>query len=128
MGRFASIGSSTAVALALVLVPDVIDLQPVAFVVVAGITIGNTMPSTVLAVDLVVRRRGTRGCELEGLLALGFDAAGAANQLAADTARTALDSPQIERTKVVGLIALPGAMTGCCSPGSMPSTPSSSSS
>ena len=107
----ASIGGSTAVALALVLLPDVIDPQPVAFVVVAGITIGNTMPSTVLAVDLVVRSAHDRRSELEGLLALGFDASGAARRLAADTARTAL-TPQIERTKVVGLIALPGAMTG----------------
>ena len=107
----ASIGGSTAVALALVLIPDVINPEPVSFVVVAGITIGNTMPSTVLAVDLVVRYARDRRLELEGLLALGFDANGASRHLAADTARTAL-IPQIERTKVVGLIALPGAMTG----------------
>lgn len=108
---FASIGGSTAVALALVLLPDVIEPVPVSFVVIAGITIGNTMPSTVLAVDLVNRYARERRLELEGLLALGFDAKGASRQLSADTARTAL-IPQIERTKAVGLIALPGAMTG----------------
>ncbi len=107
----AAIAGSTGISLALLLLPDVLPVEPVTFVVIAGITIGNTMPSTVLAVDLVVRHARDRRLELEGLLALGFDARGTTRYLVANTARTAL-IPQIERTKVVGLIALPGAMTG----------------
>jgi putative ABC transport system permease protein len=69
------------------------------------------MPSTVLglnqAVDLAVDRPG----EIEAALALGFDRIQVGAFLAPRAARAAL-IPQIERTKVVGLIALPGAMTG----------------
>ena len=108
---FASIAASTGISLALLLIPDVLPAEPVTFVVVAGITIGNTMPSTVLAVDLVTRYARDHRLALEGLLSLGFDAKGTTRFMVGETARTAL-IPQIERTKVVGLIALPGAMTG----------------
>ena len=104
-------GSAGGVALALVFIPDIIEVDPVMLVVVAGITIGNTLPATVLAVHRIQQYVADHRLELEGLLGLGFDARGAARYLVADTARTAL-IPQIERTKVVGLIALPGAMTG----------------
>jgi putative ABC transport system permease protein len=106
-----AIGSAGAVALGLVFVPDIIEPEPVMLVVVAGITIGNTMPGTVLAVHRLQQYVIEHRLELEGLLALGFDVRGATRYLVSDTAKTAL-IPQIERTKVVGLIALPGAMTG----------------
>ena len=106
-----AVGAAAAVALGLIFLPDVIDPEPVMLVVVAGITIGNTMPGTVLAVHRLQQYAVDHRLELEGLLALGFDVKGATRFMIADTARTAL-IPQIERTKVAGLIALPGAMTG----------------
>lgn len=108
---FLAIGGSAAVALAVVFGFQILELTPVTVVVTAGITIGNTMPSTVLASDLVVRYLQDNRLQIEGLLALGFGEKGASQFLVRTTARTAL-IPQIERTKVVGLIALPGAMTG----------------
>ncbi len=108
---FLAIGGSAAVALAVVFGFQILDLTPVTVVVTAGITIGNTMPSTVLASDLVVSYLQDNRLQIEGLLSLGFDERGASQFLVRTTARTAL-IPQIERTKVVGLIALPGAMTG----------------
>ncbi len=45
------------------------------------------------------------------MLALGFSRPQVSKMVGAIVARSAL-IPQIERTKVVGLIALPGAMTG----------------
>lgn len=107
----AAIGGATAVGLAIVFLPAIIEPEPVNFVVISGITIGNTLSGTVLAGRHVRRYASDNRAELEGLLALGFDPRGAARFLVTDTARTAL-IPQIERTKVVGLIALPGAMTG----------------
>ncbi len=107
----AAIGASSLAALALVFGLRIFEFAPITLVVIAGITIGNTMPSTILAVDRAVAYvRGNR-LQIEGLLALGFDGRGATRFLVQQTARTAL-IPQIERTKVVGLIALPGAMTG----------------
>jgi len=107
----AAIAASTGIALAIVFGSQVFDLEPVIVVVVAGITIGNTLPGTVLAVDRSAAYLSDNRTQIEGLLALGFDGKGATRFMVRDTARLAL-TPQIERTKVVGLIALPGAMTG----------------
>ena len=89
----------------------VIDYSPVSLVVVAGITIGNAVPSAVLGVNRSVDSCRDRIGDLEALLSLGLDRPQIVRFLAPQTARTSL-IPQIERTKVVGLIALPGAMTG----------------
>jgi len=107
----AAIGASAGVALAVVFGFGIIDPSPVNYVVVAGITIGNTMPATVLAINRAAAYFTDHPGRIETLLALGFDGRGVARFVAPLTARTAL-IPQIERTKVVGLIALPGAMTG----------------
>lgn len=107
----AAIGASTGVALAVVFGFAIIEPTPVNYVVVAGITIGNTMPATVLAVNRAAAYFGDHPGRIEALLALGFDGRSVARFISPLTARTAL-IPQIERTKVVGLIALPGAMTG----------------
>jgi len=107
----AAIAMSTGLALLIVFGTQVFDMRPVIIVVVAGITIGNTLPGTVLAVDRSAAYLSDNRDQIEGLLALGFDGKGATRFLVRDTARLAL-TPQIERTKVVGLIALPGAMTG----------------
>lgn len=89
----------------------VIAYDPVSLVVIAGITIGNAVPTAVLGVDQSVGLCRDRSDEIEALLALGFDRHQVVRFLAPRSARSSL-IPQVERTKVVGLIALPGAMTG----------------
>jgi len=85
--------------------------EPVTLVVVAGITLGNVLPTAVLAAQQGVSAARDRPQAIESLLALGFDRRLVIREIAPRAARTAL-IPQIERTKVVGLIALPGALTG----------------
>ena len=89
----------------------VLPYEPAAVVVIAGITIGNAVPSAVLAVDQSVRLCRDRIGEIEAALALGLSRRQVVRFVAPRAARSAL-IPQVERTKVVGLIALPGAMTG----------------
>lgn len=89
----------------------VIAYDPVSLVVIAGITIGNAVPSAVLGVNQSVGLNRDRRGELEALLSLGFDRRQIVRFMAPRAARSSL-IPQVERTKVVGLIALPGAMTG----------------
>jgi putative ABC transport system permease protein len=89
----------------------VVDFGPVSLVVIAGITIGNAVPSAVLGVNRSVDSCRERIDDLQALLSLGMDRRQIVRFMAPPTARTAL-IPQIERTRVVGLIALPGAMTG----------------
>jgi len=106
-----AIGGATVVVLAILFGLGIFELEPIPLVVVAGITIGNTMPATVQAADQVRSYVRDHPGRIEALLALGFDGKGSMRFLVQQVARTAL-LPQIERTKVVGLIALPGAMTG----------------
>lgn len=106
-----AVGGSTALSLAVVFGFGVLPRGPIEMIVIAGITIGNTLPATVVAVDQVSTKMTSDRAQVEGLLALGFNARQAARYVVRESSRVAL-LPQVERTKIVGLVALPGAMTG----------------
>ncbi|MCJ7725485.1 MAG: ABC transporter permease [Acidimicrobiia bacterium] len=78
-----------------------------AMVAIASVVMVRRVPAAKQVAAQARDRTGT----LEALLAMGFERGGVVRFLAPESARMAL-IPQIERTKVVGLIALPGAMTG----------------
>lgn len=107
----AAIGLTVAVVLGVVFGLQILDLDAISVVVISGITIGNTMPSVVQAVDRTLEQLTSQSGQIEAMLALGFDGVESTRRVVREVARLAL-IPQIERTKVVGLIALPGAMTG----------------
>jgi len=107
----AAIGASAALSILVIFVFGVLDFAPVSLVVIAGITIGNAVPASVLAAKQSVALCRDHRSELEAVLALSFDRSQVVRFMAPRAARMAI-TPQVERTKVVGLIALPGAMTG----------------
>lgn len=107
----AAIGIATAISLAIVFGFRILPADPIQLVVVAGITIGNALSATVVAADQVNTQINEHRLRIEGLLALGLDSGQAALFIVREATRVAL-LPQIERTKVVGLVALPGAMVG----------------
>lgn len=115
----AAILASALLSIAVILGMGVLDFTPVSLVVVAGITIGNAVPSTALAVNQSVTLCRDRHGDVEALLALGFDRAQVMRFMGPRAAHAAL-IPQIDRTKVVGLIALPGALTGLLLAGADP--------
>ncbi len=106
-----AIALTVGVVLAVVFGLGVLALEAVSVVVIAGITIGNTMPTVVQAVDRTRSQLLESSGQIEAMLAMGFDGPASTKRVVHDVAKLAL-VPQIERTKVVGLIALPGAMTG----------------
>jgi len=106
-----AIGGTTAISLLVVFGFGVLPAEPIQLIVIAGITIGNTMPATIVAADLVGTQMSKERFQVEGLLALGFTSRQAAKFVVREAARVSV-LPQVERTKVVGLVALPGAMTG----------------
>ena len=106
-----AIGSATALSLAIVFGLGVLPPDPIQMIVIAGITIGNALPATVLAADQVRTQLTDGRPVVEGMLALGIDARRSTRYIVSESTRVSL-IPQIERTKVVGLIALPGAFTG----------------
>lgn len=99
----------------------VFDLESVTLVVIGGITLGNTLPAAVLSVDLVTGEFLDHPQRIEALLSLGFDRGDASVMVTSTAVRLAM-VPQIERTKVIGLIALPGTLTGMLLAGADPST------
>lgn len=106
-----AIGTTVGVVLVVIFGLGILEREPVSVVVIGGITIGNTMPAVVQAVDRTRSYAADSAGQIEAMLALGFDAAASTRRVVQEVTRMAL-VPQIERTKVVGLIALPGAMTG----------------
>lgn len=89
----------------------VFPMEGATVVPLAGLTLGNTMTATVVAVRRIVGELADKRAEVEARLALGQASSEAARPYVRAALRTAL-VPQIETTRTVGLVALPGAMTG----------------
>jgi UDP-glucose/iron transport system permease protein len=89
----------------------VFDVNVRTIVPLAGLMIGNSMAATVLVARRLAEELRDKRDEVEARLALGQSADEAAQPYVRHALRTAL-TPQIETTKIVGLIALPGSMTG----------------
>ena len=109
-----ALAAMAAVAVVSLLVIFGLDIFPVesrTVVPLAGMMIGNSMTATVVAVRRVVGELRERRAEVEARLALGHAWQEASRPYVREALRTAL-IPQIESTKAVGLVFLPGAMTG----------------
>ena len=90
---------------------QVYEFEGRTIVPLAGIVIGNSLAATVLVSrQLLLAATEQRGV-IEGRLALGLSAAEAFQPQLRQALRMAL-VPQIETTKAVGIVALPGAMVG----------------
>jgi putative ABC transport system permease protein len=89
----------------------VFPLEPRTLVPLAGMMIGNSMTATVLVATRIVDEFQTNRPLIEVSLALGFRSQEAFRPFVRSALKTAL-IPQIETTKAVGIVFLPGAMTG----------------
>lgn len=89
----------------------VFPLEGRTIVPLSGMMIGNSMTSCVLVGRRIVAEFSEKRDEIEARLALGHPWPEAARPYTRAALRTAL-VPQIETTKAVGLVFLPGAMTG----------------
>jgi putative ABC transport system permease protein len=107
----AGIATGTAVSLGLLLAFGVISTRPEVVVPVGGMIVSGAMQATGLALLRLADETRTARPQIEARLSLGFSARDAFGPHRRTAARTAL-LPAIDSTKVVGLISLPGAMTG----------------
>lgn len=90
-----------------------------AVVPIAGMLIGNSIGSIVVAARRIIGELSDHRPEVEARLALGQPWQDASKPFVRSALRTALTS-QIESTKAVGLVFLPGAMTGLILAGADP--------
>ena len=103
--------ASAAVTLGVLFGFRVYELEGRTIVPLAGIVVGNSLAATVLVSRRLFDAGRERRTEIEGRHALGLSASEAFQPVLRESLRTAL-IPQIETTKAVGIIALPGAMVG----------------
>ncbi len=84
---------------------------PYAMIPIAGMIIGNTLNSSTLTVNRFIGELNHREKEIEMLLSLGAPPRAAVHDALRDSIRAAL-IPNINALMTVGLIQLPGVMTG----------------
>jgi len=90
---------------------QIYDFEGRTLVPLAGMVIGNSLAATVLVSRQLLTAAEEHRDLIEGRLALGLSAADAYKPQLRQALRTAL-VPQIESTKAVGIVFLPGAMVG----------------
>jgi putative ABC transport system permease protein len=106
-----AMGSASALSLTTVFALGIYPAVPRAIVPIAGMMIGNSISGTVSAARRVIAELSGNRPEVEARLALGQPWSEASRPYVRAALRTALTS-QIETTKSLGLVALPGTMTG----------------
>ncbi len=114
-----SLGLATAVSLLLLFGLGIFPVNARTVVPLAGMVVGNSLTATVVAARRVVGEFADKRAEIEARLALGHSSHDAARPYVRDALRTAMIT-QIESTKAVGLVFLPGAMTGLILAGERP--------
>jgi putative ABC transport system permease protein len=117
----ASTGASTGATLGVLLALDVVSSDARVVIPVGGMLLANTMGATTLVLMRFRDEVRTARPKIEARLALGLSSEDAFAPHQHDALRTAL-IPSIDSTKVVGLISLPGAMTGLIMAGVDPLT------
>ncbi|MCZ7528054.1 MAG: iron export ABC transporter permease subunit FetB [Acidimicrobiia bacterium] len=107
----AAFGVAAVVSLGVLFGLGVFEVDTRTLIPLAGMMVGNSLSATVLVARRVHDELRDQRDEVEARLALGQPSVEAARPYVRRALRTAL-VPQIETTKAVGLVFLPGAMTG----------------
>ncbi len=85
--------------------------EPQYLIPISGMMLGNAMNASALAVDRLLGEAKSRRWEIEAALALGASSHRAINPILREAARAAM-MPTINAMMVVGIVQLPGMMTG----------------
>ena len=107
----AATGLSMSLSLAVVFGFDILPVKGITIVPLAGMLIGNSIAATVSAARRIVAELTEKRHEIEARLALGQPWPDASRPYMRAALQVALTT-SIESTKVVGLVSLPGTMTG----------------
>ncbi|MCY4465885.1 MAG: iron export ABC transporter permease subunit FetB [Chloroflexi bacterium] len=114
-----AIGAGSALTIGLLVVLGVFDFVPHDIIPIGGMVIGNSMTTATLVITRLSSDFHDQRNMIEGKLALGATSRQASLTQFQRTIRSAL-TPIIDTTKTVGLIKLPGAMTGMILAGASP--------
>lgn len=115
----ASIGIGSILTLALLIVFHIFDFIPQDIIPIGGMIIGNSMTTATLVITRLSSDFSEQRDTIESKLALGASSRQASLTQFQRAIKSAM-SPIVDTTKTVGLIKLPGAMTGMILAGASP--------
>lgn len=115
----AAFGAAAVASLGVLLGFGIFEANGRTIVPLAGMMIGNSLSATVLVARRLHAEATDKRDQIEARLALGLSSKAAFAPNQRDALRTAL-IPQIETTKAVGIVFLPGAMVGLMLAGADP--------
>ena len=107
----AALATGMASVLPLLIVSGLVPMTGIAIVPIAGIILGSTMTAIAVAARRALDTLSTRAGEVEAALSLGFSDRLARLEVIGPTAADAL-LPNLDQTRTVGLVTLPGAFVG----------------
>jgi putative ABC transport system permease protein len=114
-----SIGVGTFFTLGSMLILGIITLDPKYVIPLGGMIIGNSMNASALALERIDSEVKNKKAEIEQALALGATASQSMSKSYKATVKASM-IPTLNLMKVVGLVQLPGAMTGMILAGASP--------
>lgn len=114
-----AVAVGTAPMLGLLLALRLVEAVPSTVVPIGGMIVAGAMQATTLALRSIAADARVHRAAVEARLALGDSPTRAFDPYSRDALRTAL-IPAVDATKIVGLISLPGTMTGLILAGSSP--------
>ncbi len=114
-----SITVGAVLTLGLLIILQVFPFEARYIIPIAGMIVGNAMTATALVMGRLRDDLKVQKAQVEAALALGATQRQAANQQMRRALATGM-TPIIDNTKTVGLISLPGAMTGMILAGASP--------
>jgi len=103
----------------LILLSQVVPVEPIAILPTTGILIGGAMTATTLSARRMGEELTSQRGAYEAALALGLTRRASAVLIARDAAALAL-TPGLDQTRTVGLVTLPGAFVGVLLAGASP--------
>lgn len=118
-GAVLGVVAAATVTLALVLSLGLVALEPATLIAIGGITVGNCMTASTLAMRRFADAVARRSDEVEAWLSLGARPAQATAEMRREAVREAL-LPPLDQTKNTGLVTLPGAFVGALFGGASP--------
>lgn len=116
---FISMAISTAVTMAVLVISGAIVFTPNEVIPVAGMVISNSMVAIGLSYKNLNNCFKNRRTEIEVKLSLGADIKEASKDILRESVKIAI-LPTIDSAKTLGIVALPGMMTGLILAGSSP--------
>lgn len=116
---FLSITIGTTVTLLILILSKTISYQPYQIIPVSGMIVSNAMVALGLCYKQLISDFKSRRDEIETKLSLGADILPSSIEIIRDSIKTGM-LPTIDSAKTLGIVSLPGMMTGLILAGSSP--------